>query len=113
MIFKNITCTKPAKEYNVDVTVDHLCANASQFSSSHSNYENLSLFDGYFQFIHLPGSEQTISPINLLFATDVHQRNQKEKDALNFFETINYGTVFMRRRFLYLTRITKAYRGFL
>ena len=44
-----------------------------------------SLFVGYFQFIPHSGSEKTILRIDLLFATDILQRNGEKKTAVNLF----------------------------
>ena len=38
-----------------------------------------SLFEGYFQFIHHSGNEETISPIDRLFAADYFKGKQKRK----------------------------------
>ena len=67
------------------------------------------LFEGYFQFIiHHSGSEETISLIDLLFATDFHKRKGEELEnaVVNIYRTMTYGMILMTRRVLCLTRIT-------
>ena len=76
------------------------------------NTTEIKLLEGYFQFIHHSGSEETISPIDLLFATNFCQRNGEDKVAVNFYRTMTYGMVFMRGGILRVTRIKPTYRGF-
>ena len=52
------------------------------------NTTGSSLFEGYFQCIHHPGSEETISLSDLLLASDSCQRKGEEKAAVNIDQTM-------------------------